>query len=213
MCCRFWRVLHPLLTLAAVACCAWLVWKDQRRPDPARLSTHADIPIRNFLDVKWLGGDYELPANERHCAVMALQFEDGKFRGRSQGTVFSPEPGESRVVPFYVMWGPGPKGTRVISGWPGLWSGSHVNEFFAKIDGGLSRMYRGTPTDEIRGYWVIGFAASQKTRPGIDPGIGFGDLKHAIETREAVVVLGIKPFPTHEEAKKWLFENNERGDP
>lgn len=220
MWCRFWRVSQPLLTLAAVACCVWLVWKDQQRPTPEqqrrdleRHSSRADIPVRNFLEIKWLGGDYELPESDTHCVVAALQFGDGKFRGRYQATVFSPKPGESRVVPFYVMWGPGPKGTRVVSGWPGIWSGAHRSEFFAKIDGGLVRVYGDKSTDEIRGYRVAGFAASRKTRPGIDADIGFGDLNHAIETREAVVVLGVKPFPTQQEAERWLFENNEPGDP
>ena len=54
MCSCFWRTVHVLLTLAAVGCCGWLLWKDRqrsylserecgarrgRRPDPRPTST------------------------------------------------------------------------------------------------------------------------------------------------------------------------------
>jgi hypothetical protein len=214
MCCRFWRVLHPLLTLAAVACSAWLVWKDQRRPDPERLSTNADTAVRNFLDLRWLGGDYELPAGEHHCAVGVLEFEDGKFRRRRSGTVFSPKPGESRVVPYYVMWGRGHEGTRVVSGWPGSWMAIPKDTFFANIDSAVSRAHGPVSLSDIRGYRVIGFAVSQQPRAGHESfATTFADLERALEKRQFVAVLGLKVVPTREEAEQWLYGTDERGSP
>ncbi len=221
---RIWRVAHPLFTLTLVVCCAYLLWRDSHRPGfgrlsqpgPERLSTHEDTPLRNFLGVKWLGGDYELPKGEEHCAVVPLRFEDGKFRGREGGKVFSPQPDRSRVVPFYIMWGPGLKGTHVISGWPGMWGSSNDNSFFAKLDKGVNRTYGPSAGfGEIRGYRVIGFATSSQTRAGQEKygQIGGGDIDFALRTRQFVLVLGVKPFATEEEAKDWVYNQREPEDP
>lgn len=220
---RIWRVAHPLLTLALVGCCAYLLWRDWHRPgfgghsapDPARHSAHMDWPLRNFLGVNWLGGDYELPAGEDHCTVVMLRFEDGKFRGRQAGPVFSPRPGDSRVVPFYVMWGPGPKGTRVVSGWPGNWSSSDNNPFFANLNGGLGRTYGSDDSrTTLRGYRVIGHAFSQQERAeSKNPRVSSIYPDFNIQNRQFVLVLGVKTFATEKEAEDWAYTQDEKPDP
>jgi hypothetical protein len=219
---RIWRVAQPILMLVLVACCAYLLWRDSYRPgfgrlstpDPGRFSAHSDFPVRNFLGVNWLGGDYELPAGEDHCAVVLLRFEDGKFRGREAGAVFSRRSGDSRVVPFYVMWGPGPKGTRVVSSWPGFEFNN--SPFFAHLNGGLGRSLGSAEGfGEVRGYRVIGYAMSSQTRAGQEPyqQISGHDIDFALRTRQFVLVLGLKTFATAEEAHDWLASKQDQAEP
>jgi hypothetical protein len=216
------RVAHPLLTVLLALCFGYLLWRDSHRPgfgtlsapESERLSDHADIPLRNYLGAKWLGGDYELPAGERHCAVVLLKFEDGKFSGRQGANVFSPRRGGSRVVPYYVMWGPGPNGFRVVNGWPGAWSGSKGGLFYEQLDGGLVRSYGTADLGELRGYRVIGHAQSSQTRRGRDEHKNHtGDVRFAIENFKCVLVLGIKPFASEEEARDWVLNPREEPDP
>ncbi|WP_162672644.1 hypothetical protein [Gemmata massiliana] len=214
-------MVHSLLTIALVGCCGYLLWRDSRRSDAEssqrrmseRLSAHEDMPVRHFLDVKWLGGDYELPAGEDHCGVALLRFEEGKLTGR-RGIVFSPKPGASRVVPFYVMWGRGKDGPRVVSGWPWNWGGSNGDPFYADLGDKLSRSYGDSPLGDLRGYRVIGHAVSKQLRAGreqfVDAVIGYEDV---IKNHQRVLVLGVKPFPTREEAEHWLDGPGDHADP
>lgn len=210
MCSKLWRVTHALLTLTAVGCCAWLAWREYHRPDPYRHSSSADLTLRHFLDVRWIGGDYELPRGEEHCVVAVLRFEDGRFLGRFGGGVFSPGSGEPRVVPHYVMWGQGTEGkTRLVN----LGYSSSNDLFFAKLDGGLGRSLGTASSESVRGYRVVGYAYSKETQAGKERYRDImGDFDAALRTRRYVAVLGVKPFPTAQEAKDWL-NVEERPDP
>ena len=223
---RIRRAMHPLLTLALVVCCAYLLWRDSCRlaavpagpvpPSLERLSAHEDAPLRNFLNVRWLGGDYELPADEEHCVAVLLKFEDGKFKGRQHGTAFSPVPGGSRVVPFYAMWGPGPNGPRAASGWQGVWTASDNDPFYAGLNGDLARFYgKHMVYSVVRGYRVIGYAASKQMRAGreqFEHTVG-GSWEEFINNHQRVLILGVKPFATHEEAWDWFENHAERAEP
>jgi hypothetical protein len=213
---RLRRNAHPLLTLVLGVCCAFLLWRDSQRPGfPFKGDAPADhIPVgedvfaRNFLGAKWLGGDYLLPQDVAHCTVVVLRYEDGKFRERMGGTVFSPRPGGSRLVPFYVMWGPGPKGTRVVSGWPGMWSGSDNDERYTPLNGGVSRAFGSSRGfGELRGYRVYGFATSSVAREGREAQArtSSGDVGDAVVNHKHVLVLGMKPFPSEQAARDWLY--------
>jgi hypothetical protein len=200
--------------------CGWLLYRDFQRPDPKRPDPnrdleHADIRIRNFLNVRWLGGDYELPADVEHCGLGVLMIEDGKYVDRHPGTVFSPWPGGSRVVPYYVMWGPNHKGTtRLIYGWPGSWASSDGDEFFAHLDGGAYRQVGSPQLEEYRGYHVIGYAFSREARQGQEEKAKlFGSLQLALESRKYVAILGLKTFSTRHDADSWYTGRREPADP
>jgi hypothetical protein len=104
------------------------------------------------------------------------------------------------------MWGRGHEGTRVISGWPGMWSASQNDKFFANIDSGYSRVYGPDTLGEIRGYRVIGFAVSRQLRAGSEKYRDqFGGLDFSIQNRQFVAVLGVKTFSTAQEADSWFY--------
>ena len=128
--------------------------------------------------------------------------------------MFSPVPGSSRVVPFYVMWGPGPNGPRVVSGWHGMWSFSNGDAFHADLNGSLGRSYGDAPLGELRGCRVIGWAASQEQIPGREawPTLQSEPVA-AIERHRRVLVLAVKPFATAEEANHWVYTRDEPADP
>ena len=202
---RLWTVTHAGLTLACVACCAYLFWRDRDRgPDRrGRLSEEADLALRQFQQVRWLGGDYELPPGDDHCAVATLRFEDGRFVGRDYSWTWAAPSGGSRVVPYMVMWGLTPSGPRVVafSGWVSM---SGKGESFVKLDGPIGRSIGQSDIGEVQGYRAIGFAASQELRSGPKTtGGGSADAARAIETHKYVAVLGVKPFATADEARDW----------
>lgn len=112
--------------------------------------------------------------------------------------------------PQVGTWGPGAKGARAVNGWPGMWGGSDGDPFYTDLNGGLNRTYgadaSGTP---LLGYRVIGCARSQTLRPGAREFAGT-DYEEIIKTHQRVLVLGVKPFATREEANAWLTGS---GDP
>lgn len=211
---------HLLLTFLLCICCTFLLWRDSQRPGfpfkgdaPAdRIPVGEDVFVRNFLGAKWLGGDYVLPQDVAHCAVVMLRFEDGKFRERMGGKVFSPVSGGSRLVPFYVMWGPGLKGTRVVSGWPGRWSGSDNDERYTPLNHSVHRAFGSSRGfGELRGYRVYGFATSSVAREGREAQArtSSGDVGDALANHKHVLVLGMKPIPSEEAARGWLYTERE----
>jgi hypothetical protein len=112
------------------------------------------------------------------------------------------------------MWGRGHDGTRVIEGWPGLWSGSQNDAFFANINGGLSRVHGTQELGEIRGYRVIGLAVSNQLRIGSEKYKNMmGDPDFAIQHRQFVAVLGLKTFASAQEAQSWSLNSREPPDP
>lgn len=209
-------IAHTTLTLACMGCCAYLLWKDQHGSDrwgrresfgPGRMSAEADYPLRYFQQVYWLGGDYELPAGEEHCAVVILAFEDGKFRGRRGGTVWSNPPGGRCAVRYLLMWGSGPDGTRYItvSEGNGIMRSGGKDDFFTGLGSVLHRSYGASHRGEIRGYRIVGYAGSEEMRAGQERyKNNSGDIELALRTRERVVVMGVKPFPTREDAEHWI---------
>ena len=212
---RVWQVIHALFTVSLIGLCGFLLGRDRNRPQlgPEPDSAHADRHLRWFLDVKRMGGDYELPPGEEHCAVALLQFENGKFRRREHGYAHSCPPGGSRVVPYFVMWGPQPDGkSRVIYGTDYLFLCRFENSsFHAALDtGGLRSL--GTP-EEVRGWRVIEFAISAKPREGkaLNQSV-YDSAAAAIENCETVLVMGLKPFPTEKQAKEYL-NTDEPADP
>src|SRR5262245_24118301 len=224
MCRRTWHVLHALLTLAVVACCVWLVWKDQRREYPARIERAAqpevprlypDDALRAFLNLRSVGGTYRLPEGESYGAIALLLFEDGKFRGRKGAWHIAGVPEGANAVSYQFVWGRSADGgTRLVTVFrePG---GSQITgstkddpEFLAKLDGMIISV--ANPSEEVRGYRILAHVSSAKLQPG-KPGL-FGTFARELENRQSVAVVGVKTFPTEDQAADWLFKR-EPGDP
>jgi hypothetical protein len=213
---RIWPLAHMALTLACVGCCIYLLWRDQDRGrDTGRQSEHADLTLRQFQHVKWLGGDYELPRGEDHCAVAILRFENGRFLGRVGGWAWSVPESGPRAVPFQVIWGPtatGPKMTVFTDGMS--MTRSIADDLMGKVDGPVGRAFGSSNLGELRGLRVIGFAASNETRTGQEQSadVSVNNAAEAVETRKYVVVVALKPFPSAEEARQWALGTEERAE-
>lgn len=178
------------------------------------LSDDADYALRNFHEVRWLGGEYELPLTESHCAIAVLKFENGKFIGREHEWKWAASAGEPRTIPYLLMWGLGEGGTKLALFAGGTRSVTQKNEFFGQLDGGLSRSYGKSNAGEIRGCRVIGFASSKEARPGREAfATSFGDLDQEIKNKKHVGVLVVKPFSSEEEASHWVYGRSSEVEP
>lgn len=220
---RLWAVAHVALTLACLGCCAYLLWRERdrerevargREREATRRPAVSDPALRQFHQVRWLGGDYELSPEWDHCGSAVLTFEDGRLTGVRHPRVCSIPPDGPRVVPYLVMWGPGPAGTRMatFSGW--LAVSAERDDFFAKLDGPLMRSYGETDEGELRGYQVIGYAASREARAEQKkdaPGDRAVDL--TLRSHRYVAVLGVKMFGSEEDARLWARQAIEEVDP
>jgi hypothetical protein len=215
---RFWSLAHVGLTLACVACCVYLLWRDRAREGErarvaGRLSADADPILRLFHQVRWIGGDYELPAGEDHCGIAVLTFENGRFTGRHHPWAWSVPPGEPRAIPYQVVWGPtaaGPK-TLIVGGGIGMSGGTRD---FTSLDGMVGRSYGTSNLGEVRGYRVVGLAGSMEARANSPTdNEKAGAIHDALRTHRHVAALGVKIFPTAEDAKQWAHGATEKPDP
>ncbi|QJW96244.1 hypothetical protein [Frigoriglobus tundricola] len=211
---RIWRVARTALTLALVACCGYLLWRDSH-PSVAppvsgtgRPSLQADTALRSFLDAKSIGGEYELPENENYGVIAVLAFEDGKFRGRRGQWAITGIPGGTRAVSYQLLWGQGADGPRAVGGTRTPDDAAHT--VFRKEDGaflcGLDGPWNSTrsaPSEEVRGYRVLGHILSSEIRPGRSG--TFGRVVDDIENRQTVAVVGVKTFPTASQSSEWFF--------
>jgi hypothetical protein len=219
---RIRRVTHSLLTLALVGCCAYLLWREAHRsgvaqppaPDSERAALPADEALHTSLDVKSIGGTYELPEGENYGVIALLHFEDGKFRGRQDAWQITGEPKGTRVVSYQLFWGKGPGGgtqVAVVTRTPTSGSRS-ISRKVPLLSGlnGHSLEARSAPSEEVRGYRVLGHIMSSEIRPGRSGSVGRAD--NDIENRQAVAVIGVKTFSTSEQARDCLFAR-EPADP
>ncbi|MDY3557614.1 hypothetical protein R5W23_000141 [Gemmata sp. JC673] len=96
----------------------------------------------------------------------------------------------------------------------GMCSFEEKDEFFAKLDGPLLRCYGSTNNGEIRGYRVIGYAASNEERVDKDRKSDASEAINSIfRTQRHVAILGVKTFDTEAEARTWANETIEGADP
>ncbi len=202
---RVWQIAHPLLTLTAVGCCVYLLWRPTAPVPSERASASEDHHLRRFLDVKRIGGDAELPSDVHHCALACFLYTDGRLDQRLSSDTFTPR-GGSRVIPYFVMWGPTPRGVRgsTVNQWCAT---SDADGIWAKLDGPMSQCFGQTHNGEVHGFRIIGFAASSECRPGQEEkrNISSGSVKTTIEISRSVLMLGYKPFATEQEAKDYVF--------
>jgi hypothetical protein len=213
---RFWTLAHFALTLGCIGCCVYLFDRDLRREieQKERTLEHTDFALRQFHQVRWLGGDYALPSGQDHCAITILRFEDGKYKERFGSWAWSASSGESRTIPYMVMWGPTADGTQslVKSGafsMPGV-----QNKWFANLDGITGRSYGVSDLGELRGYRVIGFAGSKEPRAGRDQPKAFSsEIDSLIENHKHVGFLVVKHCSSEEEAKQIAHGRPEPEDP
>jgi len=199
---RFWTLAHFTLTLSCIGCCAYLLVRDQRR-DQQRPSEHMDFALRHFHQVRWLGGDYALPTSQDHCVIAILRFEDGKFKERFGSWAWSPSSGESRTVPYMVMWGPTADGPQSVVFSGGMSMTGILKKWFANLDGSIGRSHGVSDFGELRGYRVIGYAGSKEPRAGRDQPRAFSsDVDSLIENHKHVGFLVVKHCASEEEAKR-----------
>lgn len=215
---RIWGVAHATLTLVLVACCGYLLWRDSHpsvaapsTPSAGRPSLPADDALRYFLDTKSIGCEYDLPEGENYGVIAVLAFEDGKFRGRRGVLQITGRPGGTRAVSYQILWGKGPDGPRVIgvTRTPDSVALTGFNKedcaFLFGLGGGQMSQTSGAPSEEVRGYRVLGHILSKEIRPG-QPGT-FGRAVDDIQNRQAVAVVGVKTFPTQAQSTDWFFAN------
>jgi hypothetical protein len=216
---RFWAIAHFGLTLTCLGCCIYLVWQNrelqrererEHQREFARKTTREDFALRKLNQIRWLGGEYELPPGNNHAVIAVLIYKDGQFASRYWSTTWSIDPGESRVIPFQLLWGPTPEGKRalVVQGF----SSSHIGngDELSKFDGPILRVSGSGDDGELRGYRVIGHAASQEGRNGENPiTLSFGTTEAVLENRRHVLVLGVKTFANREEARQWRDQPEE----
>src|SRR2546430_115080 len=118
---RIWPVTHATLTLAAVGCCAWLLWRESHRPQAApdrpdtstdsdRPAFTADVALRGMLGAQSFEGEFTLPEGHTRVVIALLWFEDGKFRGRRETSEFLADTKEGRTVSYQILWGRGTDG-------------------------------------------------------------------------------------------------------
>ena len=203
---RVWRVVHPLLTLAAVGCCGYLLLRPTAPVPSGRASEEADYTLRHFLGARWIGGDYELPAGEQYAVVLLMEFKEGEYRRTYLRRVWDAKH-DGRVLRTQLMWGEGPNGKRAV-----LidWGMTTYTGEFAELDGPLGRIYGAAKCDEVRGFRAVGYASSKDIRAGYErlENIGGLDCAEIIESRKRVLVLGVKPFPDEASAEQYVAQLN-----
>lgn len=190
---RIWKVVHPLLTLAAVGCCVYLLLRPTAPIPSGRASDSEDRLLRGLLEIKRIGGDAELPSDVPHCALATFLYKDGQLDHRRNAYVFSPN-GGSRVIPYLVVWGPTPKGIRGMTV-DQAFTMSNADDIWATLDGPLSWCNGPVHAGEVHGFRIIGFAASGECRPGHE----------AMRNTSCVLMLGYKPFATRQEAEDYAY--------
>jgi hypothetical protein len=218
-------MLHPLLTLAAVVCCAWLVVKDrhwwypegkERSQKPAPLLPTADDVLRNLLDVKSVRGTYRLPEGENYGMIALLWFENGKLRERLAQWQMSGLDEGTRVVSYEIAWARGVDGKSRLVGAISASDDGYMSKqeqpegMFSKLDGEM--FIHSPPFEEIRGYRVLAHMVSEKARPGKPERGGAFSAERALANRETVAVLIAKTFATRQQQDEWTVRI-ERGDP
>lgn len=188
---RIWRVLHPLLTLAAVGCCVYLLVRPTAPVPHGRASEEADHALRMFSGVRCIGGDYELPDGERYAVVVLMEFKEGEYRRNYFSRVWDVKQ-DGRVLQTLFMWGNGPAGKQaaLIDGGMTTYTGD-----FAELEGPWQRAFGPGPCQEVRGFRAVGYASSKDCRVGHERVENIGGLKctETIESRKRVLVLGVKP--------------------
>jgi hypothetical protein len=213
---RYAKSIHVILTFFAVGACIYLLIRDRSRASQERVkerlserfSWNGDFAVRQFLGVKWIGGDVELPEGHDHCGVAILKFENGKYKGWGYRTAFSLQPGQSRVIPCVYMWGPNHDGYRDFWFSNGMaMTSSGGKEESLKVLVGLTRRYgvMDTKDSNILGYHGIGSAHSQSENQPIHFKENESDYEFESKRYQYFIVMGVKLFASEEEAKKWQF--------
>ncbi|MFY7952950.1 MAG: hypothetical protein ACOVT5_10610 [Armatimonadaceae bacterium] len=201
---RVWKVVHPLLTLAAVGCCVYLLLRPTSSPTPDRANEELDEAVRAFVHLRWIGGEYELPHGERFAVVTLMEFKDGEFKRTYFQRVWDATVDGQRVR-TRLVWGEGPTGKKalLIDGGTTGYDGD-----FAELGGPLGRIYGAARCDEVRGFRAIGFASSKDVRPGHEQVEEIGGLtcSETVESRKRVLVLGVKPFPDKATAEQCVAD-------
>lgn len=212
---RIGKFAHVGLTVLSVGACGYLLWVDR---DRHRASTHGDpidYQFRQFAEVRWIGGEYELPPGQGYYALTELQFENGSFARRGTSTTLPAPTDEPALVMCSVLWGPGPSGPKRVATMAGLSmsSGADPDTFFAHLDGPLLRMPSGD-TGEINGCRIFGYAVSNELCDGFDEHSANGlQLDNLVKRHRYVLMLGYKGFDTREAANNWVCSNTSKSWP
>lgn len=217
---RVWKVAHPLLTLAAVGCCVYLLFRPTAPVPESRtlVPEPRDWELRALLKLRTLESHYTLPPGEDHCGVLLMRFKDGRSVGPFTGSTFSVGQDGSRKVPFQVLCGRTPYGVRVFVETPKEDWTREGGDFFEDLDSGPAGWWGGGGTStfgELDGCRVIAFASSGECQPGYEAfkNSAGKDIADLIEKRKRVLVLVVKPFPTEPDAKQWVEDEMGRPHP
>ena len=216
MCGRLWRVLHPLLTLFAVGCCAWFLWRDTNHlptppsavPSAVAPVTFQDSSLRSLFGVGRFGGEFTVPSGDTVLVLKMLRFEDGVYLPQNSSSTTPIDPAGSRVLPIYASWGRRSDGTMGVAIECCGGTQTMTDEFFAKISGAM--ISSSGPAEDLRGYRVVGYVTTSRRRGGEDAHSFSGaPLAQLIQTQHCVVALGVKTFPTWEAAQAWTNRRDE----
>lgn len=142
--------------LLSVTC--WLLSGCGKPPE--RL-TERDQLLRNFLGIRSLVVEQEIPKNRGLIAVILLQFEDGRLVGRGLSNMIGSEfslPDD--ILYAEVLWGEIDGSFQLLLGTPGMQTKSS-SDFWQRLDGGRARVP--SPQEwqyEDLSFEIVAFAAS-----------------------------------------------------
>lgn len=217
---RTWQVCQAILTFTALGFCVWFFMERTYLPapipvaqsPPTKVTLQIDHAVRGFLNLTSLDGQYEMPEGENYGVISLLVFENGEFRDRRLIWQITGSPQGVRTVSYQFVWGKGVDGTvhgiAVIGSSCGLMTTGMPekhDDLYEKLNGpGLNSMI-GSPNETVRGFKVLGFRASERTRPGKAEFAGqLKGIDFMLDTRQTVVVVGVKTCSTFQQMSDWM---------
>ena len=214
-----------MLTLAALGCCGWLLWKDMKpsvaqvegpRPEPVPVAPvrpvlYADEAQRVWHRLQSVDGTYEFPPEEQFGLLVMLKFEDSKCRGRLCEVMVPSSTAGTRTVAYQLVWGTAPDGSDRLAVVTKSDRGTSTQLSPKKEDGFFSRLGKESHTsiggsDKVRDYRVLAMVSSAEVRAGKEAFANdFRNVEFMIDTRQVVAVVGIKTFATRKQLEDAYF--------
>jgi hypothetical protein len=168
------------------------------RTKPASEDLNADVALRQFLDVRSLIVNKEIPKEDRAYLVTFLEFENGKLARRGGSSCGDAGLLPDRTLKAQLLWST-EKPTILFSASSGA-SSKSKSDLWQKLDGGWVSSASGVDNGDYEGFTILGFAQSALGRDGGTNSPFDSDFRAALQRHKYVGALALKTFKTHEEA-------------